>query len=309
MEKAEEMIREMDPADFVDKVTVEEACDRWLRDCEARNLKENSLKKYRNLSRILKARFGDIPIDRIKVDDIRKMRESWKLSSTTMGKRLETVRGFFNFCMVSGWINANPARGVRPPKTDQSPTLPFTKGEFEKILWALEVYPEKHPQSPPNTQRKLKAMILLLRYSGIRISDAVMLTNDQIEDGRLFLYQAKTNVPVRIPLPQEVLDALSNCEEPSGRYFWPGGKLKTWTTEWQSRLKKVFVIAGIPDGHPHRFRDTFSVELLQRGVSIETVSLLLGHKSIKTTERHYAPWVKSRQTALESEIEKAWKLS
>jgi hypothetical protein len=38
--------------------------------------------------------------------------------------------------------------------------------------------------------------------------------------------------------------------------------------------------------------ETFAVELLLKGVSLDTVSMLLGHKSIKTTERHYAPWIK-----------------
>src|SRR5262249_47969711 len=55
------------------------------------------------------------------------------------------------------------------------------------------------------------------------------------------------------------------------------------------------VSEGLPDGqtaikngHPHRFRDTFAVSLLVKGVSIEVVSKLLGHGSIKVTERHYA---------------------
>ncbi len=209
--------------------------------------------------------------------------------------------------MASGWNPGNPAKMVRAPLVMQVPTMPFSKDDFEKILWALEVYCERHPQSPPDTQRKLRARILLMRYSGIRISDAVKLSRDRIKDGRLFLYQAKTGIPVHVPLPKEVLEALSACEEPSGRYFWPGGTLKTWTTEWQARMKKVFVIAGIPDGHPHRLRDSFSVELLEKEVPLETVSLLLGHKSIKTTEKHYAPWVHSRQAALEKAVMKTWK--
>jgi integrase/recombinase XerD len=32
------------------------------------------------------------------------------------------------------------------------------------------------------------------------------------------------------------------------------------------------------------------------------VSILLGHTSIKTTEKHYAPWVRSRQVALEAAV-------
>jgi integrase/recombinase XerD len=64
-------------------------------------------------------------------------------------------------------------------------------------------------------------------------------------------------------------------------------------------------MAGIRDGHSHRLRDTFAVNLLVKGVRIETVLVLLGHKSIKTTEKHYAPWVKSRQDALEDAVKLA----
>jgi integrase len=65
-------------------------------------------------------------------------------------------------------------------------------------------------------------------------------------------------------------------------------------------------MAGLPDGHSHRLRDTFSVELLRKGVSIESVSRLLGHKSIRVTEKHYAPWVKIRQDRLEAEVMGTW---
>jgi len=48
------------------------------------------------------------------------------------------------------------------------------------------------------------------------------------------------------------------------------------------------------------------VELLLTGVPIEHVAILLGHSSIKITERHYAPWVKTRQQKLEEEVSRSW---
>jgi hypothetical protein len=54
------------------------------------------------------------------------------------------------------------------------------------------------------------------------------------------------------------------------------------------------------------FRDTFAVELLLAGVPIDQVSLLLGHSSVKITERHYAPFVKARQEQLAQSARKAW---
>jgi integrase/recombinase XerD len=60
-------------------------------------------------------------------------------------------------------------------------------------------------------------------------------------------------------------------------------------------FKEVFDLAGIPDGHAHRFRDTFGVGLLQAGVPIERVSVLLGHSSIKVTESTVKVAVKNRR--------------
>jgi integrase len=48
---------------------------------------------------------------------------------------------------------------------------------------------------------------------------------------------------------------------------------------------------------------------LLKGVSMEIVSKLLGHSSIKVTERHYSPWVKARQDQLETEVRRIWSIS
>jgi len=48
--------------------------------------------------------------------------------------------------------------------------------------------------------------------------------------------------------------------------------------------------------------DTFAVELLLVGVPLEQVSILLGHASIKVTEKHHPPWVKARQDQLEAVV-------
>jgi integrase/recombinase XerD len=77
---------------------------------------------------------------------------------------------------------------------------------------------------------------------------------------------------------------------------------------WDRVFKKVGERADPPvaNCHPHRFRDTFAVSLLLKGVSIDIVSKLLGHASIKVTERGYAPCVKALQELLEAEVRRIW---
>ena len=64
---------------------------------------------------------------------------------------------------------------------------------------------------------------------------------------------------------------------------------------WRQRLGQVAEKAGVSGFHAHRLSSTSAVELLLAGVSIEDVSVLLGHGSVQTTERYYAPWDRSRR--------------
>jgi integrase len=150
--------------------------------------------------------------------------------------------------------------------------------------------------------------VLLLRYSGMRIGDAVGLPLDRVEGDRLFLYTQKTGVAVNTVLPNFVLNALEATPKITARYFFWNGmdKLETIVGSWRRRLKKLFELAEVENGHPHRFRDTFAVELLLTGVPIERVSVLLGHQSVRITEKHYSPWVRSRQEQLEQDLQRAW---
>jgi integrase len=49
--------------------------------------------------------------------------------------------------------------------------------------------------------------------------------------------------------------------------------------------------AGVPDAHPHRFRDTFAVDMLATGASPYDVAKLL-RDTIETVEKHYAEFVR-----------------
>ena len=306
-EAATKLIRDWELSGDSPIVSVKEATGRFITDRESMKLSDAMIRKYKHVTAELDAAFGERPVRSVTTDDVRKLREGWKLAPVTMQKRMDMVRKFFSFCLEADWIEKSPAKTVTTPPVVHNPTLPFTADEMKKILWAADSIRIAHPQMPVKQEKRLKALILLMRYSGIRISDAVMFKRSSLTDGRLLLRQEKTKYPVMVPLPKKVVAALKACDEGNEYYFYNQvGKPKSAITDWQWRLRKVYDMAGIPDGHSHRLRDTFSVDLLEKGVPIETVSMLLGHKDIRVTQRHYSPWIKSRQDALEKAVKLTW---
>jgi integrase/recombinase XerD len=304
---AQQRARDLEADGFVESgvsPTIEEACKKYLADAEARQLRETTLQKYRVLLEQLKAfaqSNGLVFISDFNLDRTHAFRQSWVNRGMSARKKLEALRTFFGFALDNRWIKENPAKKIKSPQVEQSPVMPYTEEQMTAILKAVEKYPDK-----ANAVR-LRALVLLLRYSGLRIMDAAMLSRDRIRDGRLMLRTAKTGTVVHLPLPPSVIQALEAC--PGKPYpFWTGvSKPKSAAFVWQRSLAKLFKLAGIQDAHAHRFRHSFAVGLLLEGVTIENVSALLGHESVKTTIRHYAPWSLARQQQLEDAVKRTWK--
>lgn len=299
-EAAQKLVRTWEANEEAAMVSVAEACVKFVADAEARNVGPAQMGKYKLLSREMKDYFSGQFIRSIGVEDISSFRGTWKLSPVSAGKKLERLRAFFKFCMEREWIGTNPAKVLKLPKVKPNPTLPFSQTEWERILWATEVYPDR----PKGRRGEVKAFILLLRYSGLRIGDAVSLETKRIEDGKLLLYTAKTGTPVWLPLPEIVLESLQPLQT-SDRFFWSGiGALKSATTVWQRSVQKLLKLAGVK-GHAHMMRHSMAVDLLNKGVSLETVAAILGN-TVRICEKHYAPFVKSRQIELEKAVKLTW---
>jgi integrase len=304
-------------------VTVKEAVARFLNSKCNENLADSTLDK---LTTIFEKQFlawatsyGFAHITEIKTADLEGFRDTWTDGPLAKKKKQERLIGFFYYCLRLGWIKSNPAVLLGRIRADGPPTDYFPKSEFDKIMDATYIYQPKGWVECRNQATRLRILTLLLRWSGLAIRDAVTLERRRLnEHGELFLYRAKTGSPVYVPLPPDVAESLRNIPPgPSPNpcyFFWSGnGSPKSVVGNWQRSFRRLFKIANLrrDDGsikrcHPHMLRDTFAVEMLLAGVPLEQVSILLGHKSVKITEKHYAPWVKARQEQLAANVRKAW---
>jgi integrase/recombinase XerD len=284
--------------------TISKACESFVTDAEARELRESTIYKFRLLLRGLREFAGSNGLrylSEIDIERLRQFRSTWPNRNFAARKKWEALCVFFRFAHDSGWIGTNIAKKLKPPKTKDRPTMPLTREEVTTILAACDDYPDKL------NAIRLRALVLLLRYSGLRIGDAVTLPRDRISNGKLFLYTAKSGTPVYCPLPSIVTSALQLIPTVGQYFFWTGkSKIKSVVGDWQRSLKRLFKLAGVPSAHAHRFRDTFSVELLQAGIPIERVSILLGHQSVRVTEKHYNAWTLARQQQAEADVRRMW---
>jgi integrase/recombinase XerD len=300
-ERAEELLR-AEEFDAGPGVAVEEAAERFLKDCESRGIGADQTAKYKLTFDEMKKVFPGRKLRSITADDLAHYRETWKGQNTTKRSKLGRLRTFFKFGMERGWVNTNPARVLKPPKEERKQVQPFSQSEIEKIMWALDLYKDW----PKGRRDEMRAFVLLLRYSGLRIRDVVTFKKSNLLSDRILVHTQKAKTTVSMPVPKEVTEALKKIEGLSEFYFWSGNGLpKTGVADWQRSMAKLFKLAGVK-GHCHQFRHTLATELLSKGVSMENVAKILGN-TLRIVEKYYSAFSRSRQEALAAEIEKAWK--
>jgi integrase/recombinase XerD len=284
---------------------LKEAVEKFIADARAQQLNWETVRKYeafleRRLLTWCESK-GYRLLKQLTPAALVEFRRTWEDSAIYAVKNIERLRSFFRFCHRMKWINENAALTLKPPKATSKPTLPFSRAEMNKILDACDEY--------RGDKARMKAFVLLMRYSGLRRGDAIALRRDAVTGKNLQLYTQKTGQPVYLPLPNQVVQALEKVEGDGEYFFWSGKNLRSATANWSRYLASVFDAAKVKKAHSHRFRDTFATDLLLAGVPIEDVSVLLGHSNTRITAKHYSPWVKERQERLEDRVRQAWKLT
>lgn len=233
-------------------------------------------------------------------------------SSYTRVRVRERLQGFVKFAYDNEWMRRKLP--LPPMVIDEPPTMPLTAAEFDALITkGVSAIADERDRA------RCLGLFLLMRWSGLAIRDALTLRRDEMHKDeakgiyRVVTERQKTGTHVSVPIRAEIAEQILSTPNDDTRFiFWDGKRdAKGYSAHFGTRfVNAAYTAAGIvTEGKmkSHRLRDTFAVDLLEKGVPMEEVSKLLGHESIRTTEKHYAKWVKGRQDRLDSLVMGTWR--
>ncbi|WP_052323950.1 site-specific integrase [Flavihumibacter sp. ZG627] len=242
----------------------------------------NTIRTYMNELRIFMKYLGDRTVQEVNEEGIKsymvELLEKQGLSEHTAHSRLNALKFYYE--QVLGrekffW------EIPRPQKPDQLPNV-LGEGELERMFSSV-------------TNLKHKALLFTAYSAGLRVSEVVSLRLSDIDSGRMQIRieQSKGKKDRYVGLSVLLLDVLraylQQADPRPGVYLFEGERpgQPYSTRSAQMIFQKAKERAGIrKDVSFHVLRHSFATHLLEKGIDIRYIKELLGHFSIKTTERY-----------------------
>ena len=171
----------------------------------------------------------------------------------------------------------------------------LTDVEEQKILH--ELYPNRVRRSIHKTGRQAaRDLFILMIDTGFRINEASTLKWGDVDfDETSHLFRTKVSNEDFVPMFRRLrLTLEARKKSVDGEYVFPGRFGGHKSIKNNRALEAAFERAGI-DVSSHNLRKTFATRLLSRGAAITDVQHLLGHASVKTTEKAYAAFVRNER--------------
>lgn len=202
-------------------------------------------------------------------------------SNNGVMKHLERLMKMTNLAGKMEWLEKDPFRSYK---------LKFQKTE-RNYLSARELQLLEETEFKSEGYEHVRNVFLFCCYTGLSYIDVKQLCPNQLVlgiDGSYWLHskREKTSEPLKIPLLPKALEIIENYSDSVENRI--GGKLLPVYSNQKinSYLKEIILACGIhKDITFHAARHTFATTVtLSNGVPIETVSKMLGHSKLSTTQ-------------------------
>lgn len=212
----------------------------------------------------------------------------------TLRRKYACISSFFGFLQDMGYAINNPARRLPLPKVSQPVPVCLTEEMAQQLIAAAD-------------KPWYRALIVLLLSTGIRRSEAVAITLDDINlDNRQLLIRGKGDKQRVMPLTDQAVEAihayLPHRTKTHCRHLfvsaYDGHPIQGRVVN--AMLATTVRKAGL-EGQgitPHKLRHTFATHLIRNAVDIRTVQELLGHADLETTAKYLHSDTRTKQSAV-----------
>ncbi len=210
------------------------------------------------------------------------------IGARSNARLLSALRLFYRLQLRLQRIDADPTALVESPKLPRSLPKSLSESEVEALLAAPE---GAHPIGLRD-----RAMLELLYATGLRVTELVTLTTDQINLRQGVLRVRGKGAKERlVPLGEMAVDSLDRYltgargallgrRESVDLFVSARGQRITSQAFWLM-VKKYALRAGINRAvSPHGLRHAFATHLLNHGADLRALQMLLGHRSLATTQ-------------------------
>ena len=209
------------------------------------------------------------------------------LKSTSVNRKISSLKTFFNFLLKKKLINANPFADQIMPKKAISLPKSISEDDVVKLLDA--------PKSDSLIGLRDKAMLELLYASGVRISELVNIKFSDLDlERNIIKVFGKGSKERLVPFGEDAAQCISayiderkkNKDIASIKYIFLNNRgSKISRHAFWHRLKEYCLEIGLKrDISPHTLRHAFATHLLNRGADLRSVQVLLGHSDLSTTQ-------------------------
>ena len=212
---------------------------------------------------------------------------SQNLKSTSVNRKISSLKTFFNFLLKKKLINTNPFADQIMPKKPINLPKSISEDDVIKLLNA--------PKPDSLIGLRDKAMLELLYASGVRISELVNIKFSDLDlERNIIKVFGKGSKERLVPFGEDASQCISayiderkkNKDIASIKYIFLNNRgSKISRHAFWHRLKEYCLEIGLKrDISPHTLRHAFATHLLNRGADLRSVQVLLGHSDLSTTQ-------------------------
>ncbi|MEN8238638.1 MAG: tyrosine recombinase XerC, partial [Actinomycetota bacterium] len=202
----------------------------------------------------------------------------------TIARKVSAVRAFLSDEARRGFIEANPAEGVKQPKIPGSLPRAIPQGALSDVLDQID------GDDPVGLRDR--ALLEMLYGTGLRVSELAALTVSAVTSGAFVRVRGKGSKDRTVPIPGQAMKAVERylssgrpllVSEDIGDALWIGVRGGALDQRGVRRVVRARI-----GSFPHALRHSYATHLLENGADLRSVQDLLGHAELATTQVYTA---------------------